>query len=78
MTAFQPTRLNQKARHADLMGDRDRKMADRNSLKFIGFLYGGFTALVMIVTGIVVGDHLSGRLSLDQGNIAIARKAGDR
>jgi hypothetical protein len=40
-------------------------MADRRSLTFIGLLYAGLTAAVMLTAGIVVGSHLSGRLSLE-------------
>jgi len=40
-------------------------MADRRGLRMIGFLYGGFTALVMGMACLVVTDHLTGRLSLD-------------
>lgn len=40
-------------------------MADRRSLTMIGYLYGGITAAVMLIACLVVTDHVSGRLHID-------------
>lgn len=40
-------------------------MADRRSLSIIGFAYAGLTVAVMLVAGLVVTGHVSGRMSLD-------------
>ncbi len=42
-------------------------MADKTALGMIGLMLCGATLLVMTVGGIVVGDHLTGRLQLDSG-----------
>lgn len=40
-------------------------MADKRSLRLIGALYGGMTAVVALIAVIIVGDHLTGRMSLE-------------
>lgn len=40
-------------------------MADRNALSKIGLLFMATTLLVMMTGAVVVADHLSGRLMLD-------------
>ncbi len=40
-------------------------MPDRSSLGRIGFLFGGITAAVMLIATWIVGDHMTGRLHLD-------------
>jgi hypothetical protein len=40
-------------------------MADRRSLGILGFLFGGVTAAVMLITVMVVKNHIDGRLTLD-------------
>ncbi|MCF8477341.1 MAG: hypothetical protein K9G60_09930 [Pseudolabrys sp.] len=42
-------------------------MADRNALGMIGLLFGAATLVVMMAGAIVVGDHLTGRLKIDDG-----------
>jgi hypothetical protein len=46
-------------------------MADRRSLGFIGWIYGGITALVMVTAMLVVQRHLDGRMMLDDGPHAV-------
>ena len=40
-------------------------MADRAGLGFVGFIFGGVTAVVMLVAVTVVIGHVDGRLVLD-------------
>ena len=40
-------------------------MADRNALSKIGLLFMATTLLVMMTGAVVVADHLSGRLMMD-------------
>lgn len=40
-------------------------MADRNSLRFVGMIYGGVTAAVILVAGFVVTGHMLGHLQMD-------------
>ena len=47
-------------------------MADRNALGMIGLMLGAATIFVMMVGGVVVGDHLTGRLHIDEGGLRIA------
>lgn len=42
-----------------------RNMADRSGLGFLGFIFGGVTAAVMLVAVSVVSAHVDGRLMLD-------------
>ncbi|MGH6663651.1 MAG: hypothetical protein ACREB2_01945 [Pseudolabrys sp.] len=42
-------------------------MADRHALGMIGLMLCTATALVMMVGAVVVGDHLTGRLHIDDG-----------
>ena len=39
--------------------------ADRTSLGFLGFIFGGVTAVVMLVAVTVVVGHADGRLVID-------------
>ena len=41
-------------------------MADRNALSKIGLLFLATTLLVMMTGAVVVADHLSGRLTIDE------------
>ena len=40
-------------------------MADKSSLGFLGFAFGGVTAAVMVIAFLVVRDHMQGHLILD-------------
>ena len=40
-------------------------MADRAGLGFVGYIFGGVTAVVMLVAVTVVIGHVEGRLVLD-------------
>lgn len=42
-------------------------MADRTALGMIGLMLGAATIFVVMVGGVVVGDHLTGRLQIDDG-----------
>ena len=42
-----------------------RVMADRSGLGFVGFIFGGLTATVMLVAVTVVMAHVEGSLMLD-------------
>jgi hypothetical protein len=47
-------------------------MADKNALGLIGLMLCTTTALVMMIGAVVVSDHLSARLHLDDNLPAIA------
>lgn len=47
-------------------------MADRSALGVIGLMLGAATMLVMVVGAVVVGDHLAGRLQLEDGLRVVA------
>ena len=40
-------------------------MADRHALGAIGLIFGAATLAVTMIATVVVGDHLTGRLQLD-------------
>jgi predicted peroxiredoxin len=42
-------------------------MADRNALGMIGLLFGATTLFVMMMGAVVVADHLSGKLHIEDG-----------
>jgi hypothetical protein len=46
-------------------------MADRSALGKIGLLLGAATLFVMMIGTVVVSDHLSGRLHIDDGLTAV-------
>ena len=46
-------------------------MADRSALGMIGLLLIAATALVTTIGTVVVNDHLSGRLHIDDGFAAV-------
>jgi hypothetical protein len=48
-------------------------MADRNALGMIGLLFGAATLFVMMAGGIVVADHLTGKLHIEDGLSAVAQ-----
>jgi len=43
-------------------------MADRNALGMIGLLFGATTLFVMMMGAVVVADHLSGKLHIEDGS----------
>ncbi len=45
-------------------------MADKNSLGFVGFIFGGITLAVTLIAFIVVQNHIEGRLVLDDAAMA--------
>jgi hypothetical protein len=47
-------------------------MADRAGLGFLGFIFGGVTAVVILVAVTVVIGHVDGRLVLDTAPTQIA------
>jgi hypothetical protein len=47
-------------------------MADRAGLGFLGFIFGGVTAVVMLVAVTVVAGHADGRFVLDTAPTQIA------
>jgi len=47
-------------------------MADRAGLGFLGFIFGGVTAVVMLVAVTVVVSHADGRFALDTAQTQIA------
>lgn len=53
-------------------------MADRNALGKIGLLFGVATLFVMMTGAVVVGDHLTGRLHMDDSTPIAALPAGAR
>jgi hypothetical protein len=42
-------------------------MADRTTLGFVGFVFGGITAAVILMAATVVLTHAGGRVALDDG-----------
>lgn len=48
-------------------------MADRDSLRFIGMIYGGLAAAVILVAGFVVTGHMLGRLQLDPAAMPVVK-----
>lgn len=53
-------------------------MADRITLGMIGLMFGIVTLFVTMAGAMVVGDHLTGRLSVEDGLTAIALPASTR
>jgi hypothetical protein len=53
-------------------------MADRSGLGKIGLMFGAATLLVMIAGSVVVGDHLTGRLQIDEGLGAVTLPSSAR
>lgn len=54
-------------------------MADRTALGRIGLILGAATIMVAMVGGLVVSDHLSGRLQLeDKLNVGIVSETSGR
>jgi hypothetical protein len=47
-------------------------MADRNGLGFLGFIFGGVTAAVMLVACMVVLGHVEGRWALEAAPAVVA------
>jgi hypothetical protein len=45
-------------------------MADRDSLRFLGFIFATVTVVVMLTTGMVVKGYADGAYSLDGAAIA--------
>lgn len=46
-------------------------MADRNALGMIGLLFGATTLFVMMMGAVVVADHLSGKLHIEDGALQL-------
>jgi hypothetical protein len=53
-------------------------MTDRNALGLIGLLLGAATIVVTMIGAVVVGDHLSGKLHIDDGLGAVSLPATAR
>jgi hypothetical protein len=45
-------------------------LADRNGLKFVGFIFATVTLAVMLATGMVVKDYADGAHSLEGAAVA--------
>ena len=45
-------------------------MADRGSLKFVGFIFASVTLAVMLTTGVVVKGYADGAYSLESASVA--------
>jgi hypothetical protein len=45
-------------------------MADRHALGLIGLMLGTATAVVMMIGAVVIGNHLTGRLHIDDMSLA--------
>jgi hypothetical protein len=50
--------------------DEGTTMADRNGLKFVGFIFAAVTLAVMLTTGMVVKSYGNGAYSLEDAPIA--------
>jgi hypothetical protein len=46
--------------------DREGTMADRRSLGIIGWIFGGLTAIVILVGFVVVKGHVDGGFTIDR------------
>jgi hypothetical protein len=53
-------------------------MADRSALGKIGLMLGAATMMVMMVGVLVVTDHLTGRLHIDDGFQAVSLPSAAR
>lgn len=53
-------------------------MADRSALGMIGLLLGAATLFVMMMGAVVVADHLSGKLHLEDGLAELAQPMSAR
>ena len=53
--------------HAISAKSLEHAMADRSTLGRIGLMLGAATMMVMMIGTIVVTDHLTGRLQIDDG-----------
>lgn len=42
-------------------------MTDRVTLELLGLIFGGITALVIVIGAVVVRSHMDGRITLDAG-----------
>ena len=45
-------------------------MADRDSLRFVGFIFATITVVVMLTTGMVVKGYADGAYSLETSTVA--------
>ena len=45
----------------------EQVMADRSALGRIGLMLGAATMMVMMIGAFVVGDHLTGRMQIEDG-----------
>jgi hypothetical protein len=45
---------------------REPAIVDRASLEILGFIFGGVTALVIAIGGLVVRDHVGTALAVEQ------------
>ena len=48
-------------------------MADRSALGMIGLLFGVTTLFVMMMGAVVVADHMSGKLQLEEAVVELAQ-----
>jgi len=53
-------------------------MADRTALGRIGLILGAATMMVMAVGGLVISDHLTGHLHLDDNLTAVTLPSAQR
>jgi len=53
-------------------GSKGRVMADRAGLGFLGFIFGGVTAAVVLVACTMVLGHVEGRWTIDGATAQIA------
>ena len=49
--------------------DEGRTMVGRSGLGFLGFIFGGVTAAVMMMAATVVAGHIEGKLSLEAPSV---------
>lgn len=52
-------------------------LADKNSLGLVGWILAGITAGVVLIAGVLVVDHVEGRLVLD-GSQSVAEMSSTR
>jgi hypothetical protein len=66
LTHFEPSACHD--RHRDRR--EEMTMADRNGLRFVGFIFATVTVAVMLATGMVVKGYADGAYSLETTSIA--------
>jgi Na+/phosphate symporter len=49
----------------------EKRMTDKISLGFVGYVFGAVTAAVIVVAALVVTAHVNGRMAIDDGRASV-------